>query len=82
MTEELDDNRFKKEVMNLLGNLINKANAHDQRFDLVDERLLALTQKVDQVNGQFRDVGSMSIKDHQRIEQLELRVDTLESETH
>jgi len=82
MPEELDENRFKKEVMNLLGNLISKANAHDGRFDAIDGRLEILSQKVDSVASQFQDVGSMSIQDHERIEDLEARVGVLEGEAH
>jgi chromosome segregation ATPase len=37
-------------------------------------------RKVDSLAGQFRDVGIMAIKDHKRIDNLEERVDVLESE--
>ena len=51
MAEELDDNRFKGEVMRMLGNLINKANEHDGRFDTIETRLDQVTVKLDDVIG-------------------------------
>ncbi len=82
MPEEMNDDRFKKEVMNLLGNLINKANEHDGRFTSIDTKLEMISRKVDSISSQFQEVGSMSIQDHQRIDRLEGRIDNLEAEAH
>lgn len=86
MAEELDDTRFKSEVMNLLGRLINKANDHDQRFDSLEQRFDGLEGKVDGltadmkiVKGQLNDLGVEFVKDHKRLESLETRVEVLEA---
>ena len=71
MAEEIDDNRFKTEVMHLLGNLINKANETTSDLSVVHSKLESLDAKVDTISKQFNDVGVMAIKDNGRITQLE-----------
>ena len=48
----------------------------------VTDRLGALESKVDLYSAQFNDEAGMAIKDHPGINDLEVRVSILESETH
>lgn len=96
MADEIDDSRFKSEVIRMLGNLVNKANEHDRRFDEHDRRfdehdkrfdnlqvkLNTLSDDFKVVKAQFNDVGSVAIKDNKRIDVLEARVSEIESGVH
>jgi outer membrane murein-binding lipoprotein Lpp len=47
-----------------------------------NNRLGSVESKVDLISRQFNDVGSMAIKDSQRITEIEKRVDVLEGDVH
>ena len=73
-----------------------KVDRMETRFDRMETRFDQLETKVDRIDidlkdlksdvqtlsGQFSDVGVMAIKDHKRVDNLEERVDILESEAH
>ena len=89
MAGQIEDDRFKSEVMRMLGNLVTKANEHDERFNDLDKKFDDLSSKADGVSSdvklltrQFNDVGSVAIKDHPRIDDLEERVGNLEAGVH
>ncbi|MEO7658248.1 MAG: hypothetical protein ABIV48_01430 [Pyrinomonadaceae bacterium] len=82
MAEEIDDNRFKSEVMRMLGNLVSKANEHDQRFDKIELKVDRLSADFNLLSNQFDAVGSMAIADHGKIGHLENRISSIEAESH
>jgi hypothetical protein len=89
MPDEVEDGRFKSEVMRMLAKLISKANDHDARFEQIDTRFSELSTQIHGVasdlktlTGQFNDVGSLAIKDSGRIDDLVHRVGVLEGEVH
>ncbi len=68
-----------------------RMEVRDMRSEVLDMRsglqennskLQSLTNKVTTLSSQFNDVGVMAIKDHQRVDLLEERVDVLESGAH
>lgn len=88
MVEENGD-RFQSEVLRSLQKLVTKAIEHDERFDSLESRiervageLKDLKSDVRILTGQFNDVGVMAIKDHNRIDNLEKRVDDFEAGVH
>lgn len=89
MAEEIPDNRFKSEVMRLLGTVITKVDGLETKVDGLEIKVgentaavRALQNDVRILGGQVQDVASVVIKDTQRISTLEHRVDALEGETH
>ncbi len=52
------------------------------QLEFVTTGLRSLESKVDVLSGQFRDVAGMAIKDHTRIDDHDIRIAELESETH
>jgi|GEM_PF-5355297 len=82
MAEQIDDGRFKSEVMRILGNLVTKANEHDLKFDNLSSKVDGVSSDLKLLTRQFNDVGSVAIKDHPRINDLEERVGNLEAEVH
>lgn len=61
--ENLSEDRFKSEVMRLLNALMLKVDAHDKRFDTLENRFDWLEQKVDAHD--------------KRFDTLEKKIDTL-----
>ena len=55
---------------------------HGEKFDAIATMVRNLSIEVKTLSGQFKDVGSMSIADHKRLDILEERVDVLEAEVH
>ncbi|MBX3288139.1 MAG: hypothetical protein KF855_02235 [Acidobacteria bacterium] len=53
MADEIDDSRFKSEVIRMLGNLVNKANEHDRRFDEQDRRFDEHDRRFDEHDKRF-----------------------------
>jgi hypothetical protein len=89
MPDELDDSRFKGEVIRMLSTLINKVTAQDSRFDQVDAgfdsieiKLNSASEDLKIVRSRFDAIGSMAIRDHQWLEDMGSRVGILESEAH
>jgi chromosome segregation ATPase len=59
-----------------------KIESIDAVLKSVNEGLMELKDEFRVVSGQFNDVGSMAIKDHKRIDDLEQRADILEQKPH
>ena len=74
MAEEIEDSRFKTEVMGLLGKLIAKTNENSDDLKVVRSELTTLSSDLKSISGQFNDIGVMAIEDHQRLDSLEKRV--------
>jgi hypothetical protein len=70
------------EVLQSLQKLVAKSVEHDQRFDSLESRITAVAADLKVISGQFNDVGIMAIKDSERIDDLEGRVNDLESGVH
>lgn len=79
MPEEIEDSRFKTEVMTLLGKLIAKTSENSDDLKVVRSDLITLSSDLKSLSGQFNDIGVMAIEDHKRIEILEKRVDDIET---
>jgi len=76
--------------------LENKFDSLETKVDRLETDMIALTGDVSTIkrdvstlksdvkilSGQFNDVGIMAIKDHQRVDSLEQRVDILEQKPH
>ena len=82
MAEEMPDNRFKSEVMRLLGTVITKVDGLEAKVDENTAAVRTVQNDVRVLSGQFQDVASVVIKDTQRISSLEHRVDGLEGDAH
>ncbi len=89
MADEISDSRFKSEMMRLMNNVIGKFDEVDKRFDEVDRRFEGVDNRLGSLQSDFRalsrqfnDVGVMAIKDNQRIDVLEKRVDELDAGVH
>jgi len=82
MAEEIPDDRFKSEVMILLGKLINKADETTNSIDNVRSDINSLSADVKVLSKQFNDVGLMAIKDHSRLDDVEDRLSVIEGEVH
>ena len=70
------------EVLQSLQKLVAKSVEHDQQFDSLESRITAVAADLKVISGQFNDVGIMAIKDSERIDDLEGRVNDLESGVH
>ena len=88
MVEENSD-RFQNEVLRSLQKLVAKAIEHDESFDSLESQiervsdvLKNLKSDVNILTGQFNDVDVMAIKDHNRIDKLEKRVNDFEAGVH
>ena len=81
MPEEYSE-RFQSEVIQSLQKLITKSIEHDQQFDSLKSQITEVALNLKTLSGQFSDVGAMAIKDHQRIDSLEKRVDDIEAGVH
>ena len=82
MAEQIEDERFKSEVMRMLGNLVTKANEHDKKLDGLSSKVDGVSSDLKLLTRQFNDVGSVAIKDHPSINSLEERVGNLETGVH
>ena len=89
MADEIDDSRFKSEMMRLMHNVIgrfteidNRFDKLDGRFDQVDEKLVSLQSDVRTLTGQLNDVGVLAIKDSGRIDDHEKRISDVEANIH
>jgi hypothetical protein len=60
MADEIDDSRFKSEMMRLMNNVIGRFSDMDTRFDQMDEKLASLHSDVRVLSGQLNDVGVMA----------------------
>ena len=81
MPEEYSD-RFQTEVINSLQKLVAKSIEHDKRFDSLESRITEVALDLKALAGQFNDVGVLAIKDSGRIDNVEKRVDDLETGIH
>jgi len=74
----LDITQIRGEMTQMRGEMTEmRGEVHEIRSDL-----RKVEGKVDLLSGQFRDVATMAIGDHQRIDKLEGRVGVLESEAN
>jgi chromosome segregation ATPase len=65
-----------------VGRLEGKVERVEEKVSRIEGDLKALASDVKVLSGQFSDVGVMAIKDNQRIDKLENRVDELETGVH
>ncbi len=89
IAEENPDGKFKSEVRQFIEVASQKfdgltADVRTNSFHLerLESMIEGLTSNVRTLSSQFNDVGIMAINDHKRIDNLEERVDVLESEAH
>jgi outer membrane murein-binding lipoprotein Lpp len=64
------------------GGLETKVDGLETKVDRLESDMKVVTSELRTLSGQFSDVGIMAIKDHQRIDSLESRVDILEQKPH
>jgi chromosome segregation ATPase len=76
LTSDLRTNTFK------LDSLENGLNRVEEKVDRLEVDLKTVASDVKVLSGQFQDVALMTMKDHSRIDNLEKRVDDLESGIH
>jgi outer membrane murein-binding lipoprotein Lpp len=62
--------------------LETKVDGLETKVDRLDSDIKGIKTDLRTLSGQFSDVGIMAIKDHQRIDSLEQRVDILEQKPH
>jgi hypothetical protein len=78
--------RLETKIDSVEGRLETKIDSVEGRLetklDSVEKGVAVLTSEVRLLGGQFRDVAVMAIKDTKRIDDLEERVDDLESGVH
>ena len=64
------------------GGLETKVDGLETKVDRLESDMKVVKSELRTLSGQFSDVGIMAIKDHQRIDSLEGRVDILEQKPH
>ena len=64
------------------GGLETKVDGLETKVDRLESDMKVVTSELRTLSGQFSDIGIMAIKDHQRIDSLESRVDILEQKPH
>ena len=83
LTADVRSNSFKLDrIESKVENLEVKVENLDGRLENLETKVGDLSSDLRLLSAQFNEVGSVAIKDHPRINELERRVDVLESETH
>ena len=89
MADEINDDRFKSEVMRLLSTLILKVDglevkADENKSEIVEVKRIvnSNTKDLKILSGQITDVTQMVLKDNQRITKLETEVEDLKGSIH
>jgi predicted nucleic acid-binding Zn-ribbon protein len=62
--------------------LETKVDGLETKVDRLEADVKSIKTELRTLSGQFNDVGIMAIKDHNRVDDLEQRVDILEQKPH
>lgn len=76
-----DEKLIETLVMKVDG-VASDVRTNSYKLDRLETMLETLSTNIKTLSGQFNDVGTVAIKDHKRIDNMEKRVDALEAEVH
>lgn len=93
---EIPDEKFKSEVMKFIevanqkfDGLVSDVRTNTYKLDKLENDVRRVSEQVSStasdvrvLSGQFQDVASLTMKDHSRVDNLEKRVEDLESGIH
>ncbi len=76
------DDLLIEKLIKTVDGIASDVRTNSFKLDSLENMIGNLSADVKTLSGQFTDVAAMSIRDHQRIEQIETRLDVVEAESN